>query len=52
MDRIVKVRSFGGQQQPATVNGFGLKGKSREGSAGAATRGGEGDKELHIPTTS
>ena len=39
MDRIVKVRSFGGQQQPATVNGFGLKGKSREGSAGAATGG-------------
>lgn len=30
MDRVVKVRSFRGQQQPATINGFGLQRNSRE----------------------
>lgn len=30
MDGVVKVRSFRGQQQPATINGFGLQRNSRE----------------------
>lgn len=30
VDRVVKVRSFRGQQQPATINGFGLQRNSRE----------------------